>query len=88
MLVQSHRDALDLLPALPAAWPSGSVRGLRARDGFELDLEWRDGQVTAVAVRSLLGRTLKLRTGDRAIERATAVGGTYRFNRQLAAVGN
>ncbi|MCG5212599.1 glycoside hydrolase family 95 protein [Streptosporangium soli] len=62
MLLQSHGDQVSLLPVLPAAWPAGSVRGLLARGGFEISLEWRGGAVHRGTVKSTLGRELRLRT--------------------------
>ena len=55
MLLQSHEDAIVLLPALPAAWTEGSVRGLRARGGYIVDIDWADGRITSYSVRTLSG---------------------------------
>ena len=52
---QAERYIIHLLPALPAAWPSGRVTGLRARAGFEVDIEWRDGILKSAFVRSQRG---------------------------------
>jgi alpha-L-fucosidase 2 len=55
MLLQSHRGMIELLPALPAAWPDGSVEGLRARGGFTLAISWRSNQVSSALIHSNLG---------------------------------
>src|SRR5690606_13953700 len=63
MLMQSGYDAVHLLPALPDDWPSGSVRGLRAKGGFEIvDMEWSEGQLKKLVIRSNLGGNLRLRS--------------------------
>jgi alpha-L-fucosidase 2 len=61
MLMQSHGGVIRLLPALPDAWPSGKVTGLRARGGCEVDIEWKDGKVTSCRIRSKEAREVKLR---------------------------
>ncbi len=63
MLVQSHDDAVHLLPALPSAWSEGEVSGLRCRGGFEIkNMRWKSGHVTAVTISSTVGGTLRLRS--------------------------
>jgi len=63
MLIQSADGDIHLLPALPDAWPSGSIKGVRARGGFEIvDMEWKDTKVIKLIIRSSLGGNLRLRT--------------------------
>lgn len=61
MLVQSHAGEVSILPTLPKGWPTGSVKGLRARGGFEVDAAWKDGTLFTATVKSLLGKELVLR---------------------------
>jgi len=68
MLVQSHAGRIDLLPALPAAWPSGRVTGLRARGGFEVDIAWDKGKFTSARLRSKAGGKVKLHYSDKTRE--------------------
>ncbi|WP_018557620.1 MULTISPECIES: glycoside hydrolase N-terminal domain-containing protein [unclassified Streptomyces] len=64
MILYSRPGVIELLPALPAAWAArGSVTGVGARGGFEVDLAWRDGKVTEATVRSTGGTTTELRAG-------------------------
>jgi len=64
MLLQSHADYIELLPALPPALPSGKVTGLMARGGFQVDMEWKDGILTSAKLLSKLGNQLEIKYGD------------------------
>ena len=63
MLLQSHEDFLRLLPALPASWKTGSVRGLRARGGYTVDLDWENGKLTKAVITAAADSILKLSDG-------------------------
>jgi alpha-L-fucosidase 2 len=91
MLLQSHRQATDgsqlieLLPALPTAWPTGSVTGLRARGGFEINVSWRDGRLDGCTIRSLVGNPLTIKYGNHGRRFDTKMGDVTKLNRKLQA---
>ena len=86
MLLQSHlRDEngdfiLQILPALPSNWPTGSIKGLRARGGFVVDLAWKDGKPTAVTLHSAKGGTAVLSHGADTRKITLAPGATRRID--------
>ncbi len=69
MLLQSHDGTVHLLPALPDVWPNGSFTGLRARGGFVVDASWKAGAVDSYRIRATQPAKLRLRVGERIIER-------------------
>jgi len=68
LFVQSQTDAIELLPALPTSWKSGHVSGLRARGGYELSLEWADGQLVKCQIDSPFGTTPVVRYEGKTID--------------------
>lgn len=67
MLMQSHIGDIELLPALPKAWPNGWVTGLRARGGFEVDIDWRNGVLNHATIHSITGTECRVRYRDKIV---------------------
>jgi len=74
MLVQSHANQIQLLPALPDEWTTGSIKGLRARGGFEVDMSWKDGRLTRAVIHSKSGQPCRVVYGDNNWELETTAG--------------
>ncbi len=83
MLIQSHLDEIDILPSLPDAVPSGKIRGIRARGGFELDFEWDEGKLIDLKVKSVSGMPLFLNYNGFIFSSDTKKGEVLHFDGQL-----
>ncbi|MDD4871714.1 MAG: glycoside hydrolase N-terminal domain-containing protein [Kiritimatiellae bacterium] len=83
MLIQSHENEINLLPALSKVWSTGSVKGLRARGGFEVDQEWKDGRLVSVTVRSTAGTACKVKYGEKIVDLKFVPGKTVNLDVNL-----
>ncbi|MEZ5426832.1 MAG: hypothetical protein R2747_11235 [Pyrinomonadaceae bacterium] len=79
MLLQNHDETIRLLPAVPDAWPEGSVKGLAGRGGFVVDMDWKNGKLTEARIFFRLGGNAKISYAEKAIELETKKGGSYRL---------
>lgn len=83
MLLQSHNGVLQILPALPTHWKSGSVKGLRARGGFVVDIAWAEGKLSELRIESLLGNPCKVMYSRLIAEPSIAKGEELVLNEEL-----
>ncbi len=83
LLVQSHLNSIDLLPALPDSLPQGEISGVCVRGGFELTFSWKEGKLVKLEVLSKSGKNCKLNYNNKQIEFNTVKGGKYVFNDRL-----
>jgi alpha-L-fucosidase 2 len=83
MLVQSHMSYIELLPALPDAWPSGQISGICARGGFVLNINWQQGKLQQLTVTATSNGTCELKYQQQTVKFAAQKGKTYQFNGAL-----
>ena len=83
MLLQSHTQYLDVLPALPAAFSEGEVKGICARGGFVMDIKWSKGKLEQLKIVSKAGQSLQIRYNGRIKKISTTKNGTYILNAAL-----
>jgi alpha-L-fucosidase 2 len=83
MLLQSQGGEIELLPALPQAWPKGSVTGLRARGNFTVDISWQNGKLLSATIHSPEKNSCKVRYGYKTVDLKINAGGTVHLNEDL-----
>jgi len=82
-LIQSHAGEISLLPALPNSWKNGSVTGLKARGGFEVNMSWENGQLSACEIKSILGNSCVVRYGEKTKTYEIPAGGSIKITAEL-----
>lgn len=85
MLLQSHAGEINLLPALPKAWVKGAIRGVRARGGMELDIEWKKGVLSRAVLKPKVTGTCTVRYGNKTVRLDVQAGVNVVLNRDLEA---
>jgi len=80
MLLQSHTGTIELLPALPNDWKSGSVKGLKARGGFEVNMQWKEGKLISAAIKGVGGTTGKYAYAGESTEFLLPADGILKIN--------
>jgi alpha-L-fucosidase 2 len=83
MLMQSQNGVIELLPALPSAWPTGNVKGLRARGGFEISLAWNNGKLQSADIKSVNGTQCNIRYNDKTASLSLKRGQVIHLNSDL-----
>ncbi len=84
MLVQSQAGEIELLPALPKEWPTGNISGLRARGGYEVSTEWRNGKLVSASVKNVAGGgRVKIGCGGKIIDINVPRGKTKSLDAEL-----
>ena len=86
MLLQSHNGVLQLLPALPPAWKSGHIKGLRSRGGFEVDLYWENGKLTTATVKSSTNKSCTILHEGEKTEFDIGAGQKIKLNEKLEVI--
>ncbi len=86
MLLQSHAGEIELLPAKPEAWQNGYIHGICARGGFDVDMDWEDGELKEAVIFSKLGNSCKVRLGEKVISLQTKKGEFIRLDKDLRIV--
>lgn len=85
-LLQSHADEISLLPALPPSWSNGSIDGLRARGGFEVAMQWKDGKLLSATIHNRTASRFNVRYAGKTATLSIQAGQTIRLNADLSLI--